>query len=289
MLGSDDVLRLSNYELIAVEKTIFEVSRKQKTQTTPVDLPRENFWSAVKQLLYHLDSECSETIRKEGGHTTKSQLQTRRLNVLRTCVNDITRLRMNAFAQHAILSNLVKSSGNGSDFTGVLQKIDWSRHDPSERIFYKGVCDYTNKYKIDVQWNGLLKGIESYVEEVQISTGHKNLEEFNEGKEEEEIVIQVPEIKNDWEDPEYDEEDRIREIEDFPYQVSHIPPDTKNDIMENNDSNNLLRIKILKDLNDPIITEDGAEILLIAGDIESCPALIAETLIAAGLAEAAPI
>ena len=134
-----------------------------------------------------------------------------------------------------------------------------------------------------------MKGIESYVEEVQISTGHKNLEEFNEGKEEEEIVIQVPEIKNDWEDPEYDEEDRIREIEDFPYQVSHIPPDTKNDIMENNDSNNLLRIKILKDLNDPIITEDGAEILLIAGDIESCPALIAETLIAAGLAEVAPI
>ncbi|MBT6683297.1 MAG: hypothetical protein HOB55_00360, partial [Euryarchaeota archaeon] len=59
--------------------------------------------------------------------------------------------------------------------------------------------------------------------------------------------------------------------------------------IEYNNSNNLLRIKILKDLSDPIITEDGTEILLIAGDIESCPALIAETLIAAGLAEAAPI
>ena len=288
MLGNDDVLRLSNYELIAVEKAIFEVSRKQKSQTIPVDLPRENFWSAVRQLLYHLDTECSETIRKEGGHTTKSQLQTRRLNVLRTCVNDITRLRMNAFAQHAILSNLVKTGDGVSAFTGNIKKIDWSRHDPAERKFYRGILDYTDKYKLDVQWDGLLKGVESIIEEVQISTGHKSLEEFNEDKDED-IVIKIPEIKEDWEDPEYDEEDRIREIEDFPYQVSHIAPDQENIISGKNNSSNLRRIKILKDLNDPIITEDGTEILLIAGDIESCPALIADTLIAAGLAESAPI
>jgi hypothetical protein len=289
VLGKDDVLRLSNYELIAVEKAIFEVSRKQKSQTTPVDLPRENFWSAVRQLLYYLDNECSETIRKEGGHTTKSQLQTRRLNVLRTCVNDITRLRMNAFAQHAILSNLVKTQNGSSEFTGALKKIDWNRHDPAERKFYRGISDFTDKYKIEVQWDGLLKGMESIVEEIKIPTGHKSLEEFDSKLKEEEIIIQIPEIGHGWEDPEYDDEDRIREIEDFPDQVSHVSPDIISTTEENKDGPGLRRIKILKDLNDPIITEEGAEILLTAGDIESCASLIADTLIAAGLAEAAPI
>jgi len=54
-------------------------------------------------------------------------------------------------------------------------------------------------------------------------------------------------------------------------------------------SESLLRIRILKDVSDPIITADGTEMILTEGDIESCPSLIAETLIAAGLAEPAPV
>ena len=147
MLGNEDIPRLSNYELIEVEKAVFEVSRKQKTQTIPVDLPREKFWSAVRQLLYHLDTECSETIRKEGGQTTKSQLQSRRLNTLRTCVNDTTRLRLNAFAQHAILSNLINQQAISHNSSRTLYKIDWKKHDPAERKFYNGMIDFTEKYK----------------------------------------------------------------------------------------------------------------------------------------------
>ena len=147
VLGNEDIPRLSNYELIEVEKAVFEVSRKQKTQTIPVDLPREKFWSAVRQLLYHLDTECSETIRKEGGQTTKSQLQSRRLNTLRTCVNDTTRLRLNAFAQHAILSNLINQQAISHNSSRTLYKIDWKKHDPAERKFYNGMIDFTEKYK----------------------------------------------------------------------------------------------------------------------------------------------
>jgi hypothetical protein len=51
----------------------------------------------------------------------------------------------------------------------------------------------------------------------------------------------------------------------------------------------LRRILILQDLAEPIITENGAEITLTAGDVESCPAPIADNLIAAGLAEPAPL
>jgi hypothetical protein len=293
VLGNEDIPRLSNYELMEVEKAIFEVSRKQKTQTIPVDLPRENFWSAVRQLLYHLDTECSETIRKEGGQTTKSQLQSRRLNTLRTCINDTTRLRLNAFAQHAILSNLIKAQTITLGVSGSLHKIDWRRHDPAERKFYNGMINFTEKYKMDVQWEGLLNGPDNIIEEIQVSTSHINLKEFNEDQEvidnEELIPIKDVEINKEWEEPEYDDEDRIREIEKFPYQISHMPP--KDEILEikNSSMSDLRRIKIIKDLNDPIIAEDGTELLLNAGDIESCSALIADTLIAAGLAEPAPV
>ena len=51
----------------------------------------------------------------------------------------------------------------------------------------------------------------------------------------------------------------------------------------------MLGILILQDLTEPIITEDGSEITLTAGDVESCPASIADNLIAAGLAEPAPL
>ena len=49
------------------------------------------------------------------------------------------------------------------------------------------------------------------------------------------------------------------------------------------------RILILQDLDDPIITEGGEEITLTTGDIEFCPSIIADTLIAAGIAEAADL
>ena len=291
VLGNEDIPRLSNYELIEVEKAVFEVSRKQKTQTIPVDLPREKFWSAVRQLLYHLDTECSETIRKEGGQTTKSQLQSRRLNTLRTCVNDTTRLRLNAFAQHAILSNLINKQAISHSSSRTLHKIDWKKHDPAERKFYNGMIDFTEKYKMDVQWDGLLNGPDNVVEEIEITTNHINLQEFNDNEEldiKNTIPIKSKEINREWKDPEYDDEDRIREIEEFPYQVSHVPPKSELKIPDRNASE-LRRIKIIKDLNDPIIAEDGTELLLNAGDIESCSLLIADTLIAAGLAEPAPV
>ena len=92
-----------------------------------------------------------------------------------------------------------------------------------------------------------------------------------------------------WEDPEYDEEDRIREIDEFP-EISpmgrgsveeSVPPQQKDPDMR--------RILILQDLDDPIITEGGEEITLTTGDIEFCPSIIADTLIAAGIAEAADL
>ena len=88
--------RLSKNELEAVHKTLIEVTRKQKSSDTPVDVAMAEgvvVWDAVGQLLQGMETELSETVRDEG-MTAKAQLLSRRLGVARTCVRDLTRIRL---------------------------------------------------------------------------------------------------------------------------------------------------------------------------------------------------
>ena len=84
------------------------------------------------------------------------------------------------------------------------------------------------------------------------------------------------------EEPDFDEEDRSR----WMITPNSHPPSESFYGRATSEANNLLRIKVLKDVEDPILMADGSEVVL-KGDIETCPSLIAEILIAAGLAEAA--
>ena len=132
-------MRLSKNQLQAVEKALFEVARKQKSSAGPVELPLPDFWASVGQLTASLEAELSETVQSEG-MTAKAQLQTRRLGNVRTLVTDLTRIRLNAFTQHAVLVNLMK--GGGAEAAAALQHlsvIDWERHDPTERAYYQSL------------------------------------------------------------------------------------------------------------------------------------------------------
>ena len=71
------------------------------------------FWDAVGQLLQNMETELSETVREEG-MTAKAQLLSRRLGVARTCVRDLTRIRLASFTRHAITSNLLNSVNKDS-------------------------------------------------------------------------------------------------------------------------------------------------------------------------------
>ena len=51
----------------------------------------------------------------------------------------------------------------------------------------------------------------------------------------------------------------------------------------------MVRLRILKDMPEPILDASGEEIELLAGDSFNCHSLMAETLIAAGWAEAASL
>ena len=280
--------RLSKNELEAVHKSLIEVTRKQKSNDAPVDVAMPDgvaFWDAVGQLLQSMETELSETVREEG-MTAKAQLLSRRLGVARTCVRDLTRIRLTSFTRHAVSSNLLDSANSGSI---GFQRLDWSRHDPSERVFYNGVKDLTEKYKISTSWSSMLGSTESD-SDASVRGVSETLNDFS-GEEVGDVPspISPPIREMEWEEPDFDEEDRIREMDEFPDHAAS-PSESRtldDEIIE--EVSELLRIRVLKNVDDPILMADGSEVVLTEGDIETCPSPVAEILIAAGLAEAAPI
>ena len=279
--------RLSKNELEAVHKSLIEVTRKQKSSDTPVDIAMSEgmvFWDAVGQLLQSMETELSETVRDEG-MTAKAQLLSRRLGVARTCVRDLTRIRLTSFTRHAVASNLLNTVNGGS--VG-FQRLDWSRHDPSERVFYNGVKDLSEKYKISTSWSSML-GSSEPDSETAVNEVSETLRDFS-SEEVEDVPVPIsPQRHEEWEEPDFDEEDRIREMDEFPEHATSPSESRTLEEQPNEEVPELLRILVLKDVADPILMEDGTEVVLTEGDIETCPSLIAEILIAAGLAEAAPI
>ena len=280
--------RLSKNELEAVHKTLIEVTRKQKSSDAPVDIAMAEgvfFWDAVGQLLQGMETELSEVIRDEG-MTAKAQLLSRRLGVARTCVRDLTRIRLTSFTRHAVSSSLLSSAGGSIGF----QTLDWSRHDPSERVFYNGVRDLAEKYKVSTSWSSMLGSAE--VEPVAVvDEVIETLEDFS-GADDKDVPATTPPLprqESEWEEPDFDEEDRIREMDEFP---EHAASPSESRTLEeevSEETSDLLRIRVLKDVEDPILMADGTEVVLTEGDIENCSSIVAEILIAAGLAEAAPI
>ena len=289
MAVGSDPRRLSKNELEGVHKTLIEVTRKQKGSNTPVDIAMAEgviFWDAVGQLLQSMETELSETVRDEG-MTAKAQLLSRRLGVARTCVRDLTRIRLTSFTRHAVSSNLLSSANGGS--VG-FQTLDWSRHDPSERVFYNGIRDLAEKYKVSTSWSSMLGSTESESVTV-VNEVIETLEDFS-GENDKDVPATTPlppRQEPEWEEPDFDEEDRIREMDEFPEHAASPSESRTLDEEVSEEPSELLRIRVLKDVEDPILMADGTEVALTEGDIENCPSLLAEILIAAGLAEAAPI
>ena len=280
--------RLSKGELESIHKSLIEVTRKQRGSDTPVDVAIPDgigFWDAVGQLLQNMETELSETVREEG-MTAKAQLLSRRLGVARTCIRDLTRIRLASFTRHAITSNLLNSVNKDSRESIGLPSLDWNKHDPSERVFYNGLKDLTEIYKASTSWSNMLGHTQSIGVVTAVS---ETLRDYSDDQEQESVANRVALKEERWEEPDYDEEDRIREMDDYPEHASSPSESRSVEEQTSEKSGNLLRIKVLKDVEDPILMADGSEVVLTKGDIETCPSLIAEVLIEAGLAESAPI
>jgi len=93
-----------------------------------------------------------------------------------------------------------------------------------------------------------------------------------------------------WDEPELDEEDRIRQMDEFPERATGAMSATSiEEVSPIGNLSDMKRIRILQDLVDPIIDEDGTPIQLTAGEVANFSSLMADTLIAAGFAESAEI
>ncbi len=285
--------RLSNSELLSVEKTLFELTRRQKRQDSPVELSMPDgttFWESVHQLMQHMESELSEAIHDDG-MSAKVQFLSRRLSVARTCIRDLNRMRLNALTRHALMSEMMKRPQGPEESSNSIKPIDWKKHDPAERVLYNGVCELAGRYKKDLLWNSLV-GLPEYPNSKgAIDVLHEPLTNFDGGEsgDSNKPIISQSRVEENWEEPDFDEEDRIRELDTFPEHASSQSESRSSDIEEPPQPDELIRIRILKDISDPIMVSDGTEIILTQGDIESCPSLIADTLISAGIAEPAPI
>jgi len=288
---------LQGPQLAAIEAQLHALLRKQAKHALPVDLPRPDFWNICSKLLQSIEMELAEINRLEG-FSARAQTLTRRQSNLRRAIADLTRHRLTAFVNHAALANLASTPfGDAAAESSVnMAPVDWQRQDGAERAFHSGVSELIEQYKRNVSWSGLQEGVleTTIVPTPTTPSGNAQLDQFVEGglTEQPPPDIESSNSEEGWEDPDIDDEDRISMIEEYPEISETSPSDeyaSENESADPIVSGTMMRLRILKDMPEPILDESGEEIELLEGDSFNCGALMAETLIAAGWAESVPL
>ena len=285
---------LQGPQLEAVEAQLHALLRMQAKHALPVDLPRPDFWHVCSQLLQSIELELAEINRAEG-FSPRTQTLTRRQANLRRAIAALTRHRLNAFVNHAALANLASTPFGDAmaEANTNLAPVDWQRQDGAERAFHVGVSELIEQYKRNVSWNGLQQGVLNAEIMPQPTTpaGNAQLDQFVDSPDG--LTGQKPpEIEQEevgvWEDPDFDEEDRISMMEEYPEISESVMPDQNSESADANEdaTGGMMRLRILRDMPEPILDESGEEIELLEGDSFNCGSLMAQTLIAAGWAEA---
>ena len=285
---------LQGPQLEAVEAQLHALLRMQAKHALPVDLPRPDFWHVCSQLLQSIELELAEINRAEG-FSPRTQTLTRRQANLRRAIADLTRHRLNAFVNHAALANLASTPFGDAmaEANTNLAPVDWQRQDGAERAFHVGVSELIEQYKRNVSWNGLQQGVlnAEIVPQPTTPAGNAQLDQFVDSPDG--LTGQKPpEIEQEevgvWEDPDFDEEDRISMMEEYPEISESAMPEENSESADANEdvTGGMMRLRILRDMPEPILDESGEEIELLEGDSFNCGSLMAQTLIAAGWAEA---
>ena len=276
-MDTDEHNTLSASELDRIEKAIFEVARQQRGKRVPVSLPFPDFWDRAVHLVIHLEQEA-DRMRRDGVGSARLSTGVRRMANIRTQIRNLANLRLNALTSHAVIGSLLeegRSRSNGNS-------IEWSRMDPKERAFHSEISRGVDRFRAQTSWD-VLMGIEESGGEEAVGVPDLNRFEDEEGLDGlAPFPEPSPEGEVEWDDPEMDEEDRIRTFDDG-YPEAPLNPasqDVKHD---------LVKIRIIEDSDDPIIDEDGDEIRIVEGEFHLCSPTMSETLISIGLAELAEV
>ena len=276
-MDTDEHDTLSASELDRIEKAIFEVARQQRGKRVPVSLPFPDFWDRAVHLVIHLEQEA-DRMRRDGVGSARLSTGVRRMANIRTQIRNLANLRLNALTSHAVIGSLLEEGGS----RGNGNSIEWSRMDPKERAFHSEISRGVDRFRTQTSWD-VLMGIEESGGEEAVGVPDLNRFEDEEGLDGlAPFPEPSPEGEVEWDDPEMDEEDRIRTIDDG-YPEAPLNPasqDVKHD---------LVKIRIIEDSDDPIINEDGDEIRIVEGEFHLCSPTMSETLISIGLAELAEV
>ena len=234
-----------------VEEELFATRRQQASRHVPVPLPRQNFWEMVSKLLADIDSDIQHMLMNGITGLRLQNAQKRQANI-RRIASELSRKRLVSMMQYLASQSLRTDSQTGS--AQELPPLDWQRHDPAEKAFYNGIITQMDRFKKEIEWDSMQKGIlgESVNEKRIHSRGTMQLDSFIDspegltGQSPPNLIVEdeLPDIELI--DSQYDEEDRIFE-QDWP----DIDEYSKSDLAENNqatldkkiDSNNSAKEK----------------------------------------------
>lgn len=151
---------LNSAQAQEIEEQLFTVHRQQLPRHVPVPLPRQDFWPMVAALLSTLDVEIQTMVRKGSTDMRLQNLQKRQTNI-RRIASELARKRMVAMMQHAASQSL--RSGINPNMASELPSLDWQRHDPAEKAFYHALQLNVDRFKKEIDWQGMQQGILSEV------------------------------------------------------------------------------------------------------------------------------
>ena len=149
---------LNSAQAQEIEEQLFSVHRQQLPRHVPIPLPRQDFWQMVGALLSSLDVDIQTMVRKGSTDMRLQNLQKRQTNI-RRIASELARKRMVAMMQHAASQSL--RSGVNPNMTHELPSLDWQRHDPAEKAFYHALQLNVDRFKKEIDWQGMQQGIMS--------------------------------------------------------------------------------------------------------------------------------
>ena len=218
-----------------IEEQLFTVHRQQLPRHVPIPLPRQDFWQMVGALLSTLDVEIQTMVRKGSTDMRLQNLQKRQTNI-RRIASELARKRMVAMMQHAATQSL--RSGVNPNMAHELPSLDWQRHDPAEKAFYHALQLNVDRFKKEIDWQGMQQGILSELGSAPIAhaPGTMQLDAFvDEGA----IAAQPPpdlafeDPLPPLEAPEDDAEERLMEHADWGDEEAYLLADLANSNQEN--------------------------------------------------------
>ncbi|MAT48584.1 MAG: hypothetical protein CMA27_02005 [Euryarchaeota archaeon] len=279
-----------------IEEELHAILRRQINRSGPVPLPRKDFWSKISDLCNYLEVEVNR-LGKVEGWSLRTQAAAKRQSSIRRAASELARKRLVALLEHTTTKLFTANPfpGDSGLKSQGIESMDWGKHDSNERAFYTQVEELIRKFKHDIQWENIQFGVLGDFEEtsIKVPSGTTQLDDFakediTEDGPPELLFIDQEENQNFIDDFE-DDEERIANAEGF----SDQPIDQEVNESESNgeiiESESLMRIRIIKDGDEPFIDSKGKEFILSNGDIHQIDEVLANMLIQLDYAELAEL